>query len=366
MDGFHGLDVDWKRLKLITQRYNEKSFPSPEQCGNISNIKNRAYEDMGSSPKEHKQATLFYEIHNEDIITDGRGKSFFIKQDQDIANTITEIVDLEAIKMYANSISSTTQNSWFIKNKQNHLWGYINYVEENGIDYNGLKKHDVKYFRVNGIGRRFAIGPSMQNMAREVRKVAFQNNSFDIDMVNAWPSILSMELRKENVFHMYPAISMYDSYPLIWKTVMSEYYDETIEESKIRMIQPLYGSLPSDDNPYLWKLTSEVISAAKFLLSLKKYKKINNMFQGRKIKIFSKLLTLIVASEDNLLTTLETFLLQKFPTANISLLQFDGLQLFLDPKRKKDVEKAIEEYEKETGISVVIKQLEPNPMKPRK
>ena len=55
------------------------------------------------------------------------------------------------------------------------------------------------------------------------------------------------------------------------------------------------------------------------------------------------------------LSLLEERLLQTFPDANISLLQFDGLELFTN-ERKDDIEKVLQEYKKETGISVIIKE----------
>ena len=323
-------------------------------------MKQDVFEDIGSSPKEYKEAMLFLEIIED--VKHGDKPTFCKQHDRIIAKTITEIVDLQAIKVYARNITRKEQNSWYIKKRQQSIWSYIHYVEENGEDYNGLKKNEVKYYRKNGIGRRFAKGPSMQFMSREVRTLAFQNISFDVDMVNAWFSILSAEIRKENASDKYPFISMYSSNPFIWKIVMSEYYDETIEESKLRLIQTLYGMLPSDDNPYLWQLQSEVVSAANFLLSLEKNKYLQNMFEDRKIAIFSRLLTLIIIEEDNLLSILETFLLKRFPTANISLLQYDGLQLFINPEMLKDVEKAIVDYESETGIPIIIKKLDKNPL----
>ena len=55
------------------------------------------------------------------------------------------------------------------------------------------------------------------------------------------------------------------------------------------------------------------------------------------------------------LSLLEERLLQKFPNANVSLLLFDGLELFTN-EIKEDIEKVLNEYKKETGISVIIKE----------
>ena len=353
------MDFEWNRFESIIKRYRQKV--SPLAFENISRLKHQLFEDIGISPEDYKEATLYH-----DISEDTHNSVFCQGLDEITDSNITEIVNLKSLKKYAYDRFTPTKKSLVHGNHlifRNSLIRYIRYLEENGVDYNGYKKHEVRYYRKNGIGRRYALGPSMQFMGREVRKVAFENISFDIDMVNACWSILFSEIRDEHIAYKYPLISMYASNPLIWKMIMSEYYDETIEESKIRLLQPLYGLLPSDDNPFLWKINLEVINAAKYLLSLEKNKIFRTMFQYRKIPIFSRLVTMILIKEDALLSKLETMLLNEFPDANISLLQYDGLQLFAGQELKQDLENVLENFQYVTGVTVIIKELLPNQLK---
>ena len=148
---------------------------------------------------------------------------------------------------------------------------------------------------------------------------------------------------------------MYALNPTIWKAVFSEFYEESVGDTKIRLIYPLYGLPPTDNNPFLWRLTYEVNHAAKFLMSLDENRFVDTLYQDVKRPRFIRHQIILEKREDKLLSLLEERLLQTFPDANISLLQFDGLELFTDA-RKDDVEKVLQEYKKETGISVIIKE----------
>ena len=77
------------------------------------------------------------------------------------------------------------------------LQDYINHVESIGINYNGFKMHEVKYYRKHGLGRRNANFSSMQWMPIKIRSTAFKNAGFDIDMVNAGISILQILLKEK-------------------------------------------------------------------------------------------------------------------------------------------------------------------------
>ena len=90
-------------------------------------------------------------------------------------------------------------------------------------------------------------------------------------------------------------------------------------------------------------------------MSLDENRFVDTLYQDFKRPRFIRHQIILEEREDKLLSLLEERLLQKFPNANVSLLLFDGLELFTNG-RKEDIEKVLNEYKKETGITVIIKE----------
>ena len=351
--GMSTLEVDCRKLKAIVKKYDEKLTTGIANCGNIWKTKYQVLEDDGSIVKGVQEYnTIYLEKHNAWLQKSKDAcKSYvwcFCNQKDPVVSTKVEIVNLTALIEYASDKRNVISG-------HSGLNDYIDHVKLNGINHNGLKKHEVKYYMKDGIGRRYAKGHSMQSMSIKLRTIAFANIGYDIDIVNAGISILHLILREKKVANHYPFIGMYASNPTIWKAVFSEFYEESISDSKIRLMYPLYGLPPTDNNPFLWRLTYEVNHAAKFLMSLDENRFVDNLYQDLKRPRFIRHQIILEQREDKLLSLLEERLLQKFPSANVSLLLFDGLKLFTN-EIKEDIEKVLNEYKKETGISVIIKE----------
>ena len=270
------------------------------------------------------------------------------KIDRVFVDKIWETVDLKALRTYAESSN---------KNENKKMQQYVNYFEENGIDVGeGLKKIEVSYYRINGVGRRYASGPSLQRLSKQARKVAFQNLGFEIDMVNAGFSLLYLEIKNVNQSENYPIIKKLIENPKTFRSMLSEYYDEEIENSKLRIIKTLYGAIPEDDNPFLWKLLYEVVCATKTLLEIDDYKKLFQEDPGKNEKLFSKLFQIITISEDRLMVSLEKEVKDKISNCNVSLRIFDGLELNIDPCGRKQLEEIVQTYSRSNGVNFIIKE----------
>jgi len=146
-----------------------------------------------------------------------------------------------------------------------------------------MKKVDVWYHQWHNMGRRYATGYSMQRTSKTARAAAFGKIGYDVDMRNACFSILGLELKKNNVHANYPIIYQIQQNPIAWRTMISELYDESAKNGQLRLIKTLFGSLPNDDNPYLWKLSLEVIKAAKYLLELPENQFISSLYSEKKV-----------------------------------------------------------------------------------
>ena len=77
--------------------------------------------------------------------------------------SFTEVVNLEALKARAQQQ---------VDRRQSALCEYIAKIERDGVrdeEWPGMICHEVKYYRKHGVGRRYAIGWSLQHMTEESR-----------------------------------------------------------------------------------------------------------------------------------------------------------------------------------------------------
>ena len=105
----------------------------------------------------------------------------------------------------------------------------------------------------------------------------------------------------------------------------------------------------------MWSLLLEVTNACRFLLGLKENDKIASLYSDRKRPMFSRLFTIITIIETKISQKLEDKLKSRCEEANISVLLFDGLELYLDSNYKEDLELELQSFSKEFGITVRIK-----------
>ena len=90
------------------------------------------------------------------------------------ATLYEELIDVETLTQAAKTLGET-QNS---------------VVQQLLSAPNG--RATVQYYQLFGMGRRFAIGPSMQRLpSAQLRGAASSKNYYTLDMVNTWPTILS-------------------------------------------------------------------------------------------------------------------------------------------------------------------------------
>ena len=239
---------------------------------------------------------------------------------------------------------------------QPKLEEFVSYVDSVGIEVkDGIKKIEVSYHRIKGIGRRYAGKYSMQRHSRAARKAAFEKIGHDIDMVNAGFSILSLLLQEKNLIDKFPMIDSLRKNPFLWRKMTSKYYGESLENSKWKIVEMLGGVLPTGDNPLLWKLMLEIIDATKILVNISDYSEEMTLQLENQESLFSKLFLILSEEEDKLLQLLENKIKNSINDCSISLRMFDGIELYIDKKNWLKVEEVLSEFMNDTGIKVIIK-----------
>ena len=124
-----------------------------------------------------------------------------------VVDNLWETIDMNSLRKYAS------QN---IDVNQPKLEEFVSYVDSVGIEVkDGIKKIEVSYHRIKGIGRRYAGKYSMQRHSRAARKAAFEKIGHDIDMVNAGFSILSLLLQENNLIDKFPMIDSLRKNPFL-------------------------------------------------------------------------------------------------------------------------------------------------------
>ena len=209
------------------------------------------------------------------------------------------------------------------------------------------------------MGRRYADGISAQNLNKIVRAIAFENIGFEIDMENSSLSLLYLELQALKVESEYPIVCKIRNNPSLWREIIGKYYDITVNEAKKMLIRTIYGGKPQDDNPLLWALLLEVIRASQYLLQQPKYVFLHSMYSDRKTPLFSRLFILLSINEDKILTELEKCIMDHFPEANVSLLMYDGLEIYMNKDLRQELSTILKEFSNKTGVNMKIKRSPP-------
>ena len=141
-----------------------------------------------------------------------------------------------------------------------------------------------------------------------------------------------------------------------FRKLLAEFYNESEEDAKVRLICCLYLALPKDDNPLLWKLLVECFSFAERILADPSNAMLEGMFADRKSPLASRLFYALTRKEDAALEHCTQKLAQLMPKSTVSCLIYDGFIIHLDDEStKSDLETHLRAISEESGVKWICK-----------
>ena len=257
----------------------------------------------------------------------------FITGDDTSASVLAETIDLEAL---VNEIQGK------VGEKVDFARSYTARHNSEGYRFANLSTITVTYSRKHGIeGRRYARGPSAQQLSRSFRNSALKSavdidrqgallfENFDIDMVNAFMQFMWIRLEAnvgDAVDIEYQVFTAYVKNPVAVREFIARALNISVKAAKKQLITILHYGRPQSQLPFLWALAVELRMAARVLLDLPEFTHLSGMFGARRHPDATRLHYAVSSMQDLVIQSLEKALGDEFEDeAKIIVYMFDGL-----------------------------------------
>lgn len=275
----------------------------------------------------------------------------------------TQMADDEIVKEYVEVAYNVSSVRGALQGKPNtpeimrvpqylqrlRVYGYNN---EHGFP--GATLLDITYVRK--CGRRYAIGPSLQYVPKAYRSMFCKDAALDMDFVCSLPNVAAHIAHKHGFVDKLDLLHRLRKYPHVWRSFLSEFDDADMDQATAMPYRCIVGGQPVDGNPLLWTAKKEIDMFTALVLQIPVYVFVNDRYGEKRNLAASRLVHVLFAEEDKLLSEMLTWLTDACPNVHVSTLMFDGAIVYPTIEQSKEgLQAMLEDYSQSFPVPVVIK-----------